>query len=122
MIIFWFRRDLRLHDNHGLWAALSKGMPVLPLFIFDTNILDKLTENADARVQFIHHQLQKLNEQLLAYGSSVLIQHGKPTEVFRQLVETYKPAAVFTNRDYEPYARERDQAVEQLLRQHNIAF
>ncbi len=122
MIIFWFRRDLRLHDNHGLWAALSKGMPVLPLFIFDTNILDKLTENADARVQFIHQQLQKLNEQLLAHGSSVLIQHGKPTEVFRQLVETYKPAAVFTNRDYEPYARERDQAVEQLLRQHNIAF
>ena len=52
--IFWFRRDLRLEDNAGLWKALKSGHPVVPIFIFDRNILDKLQDKSDARVSFLH--------------------------------------------------------------------
>ena len=118
--LFWFRRDLRLEDNLGLYYAYSQEKNVLPLFIFDTEILNKLEEVTDARVTFIHDQITRLHEELKDYGSSIRVIKGTPLEVFQQLLESYEVQAVYTNRDYEPYAKERDKAVGDLLKSHKI--
>lgn len=120
--VFWFRRDLRLFDNHGLYRALTSDHPVLPVFIFDTDILDKLEDRADRRVSFIHSALQAMQEQLLQMGSSLHVFHGKPAAVWPQLLKKYPVREVFTNHDYEPYAMERDAAVEKILQQQAIPF
>ncbi|MEM9024085.1 MAG: deoxyribodipyrimidine photo-lyase [Bacteroidota bacterium] len=116
--IFWFRRDLRLEDNAGLSQALKAGTPVLPLFIFDRTILDKLDDRDDARVTFIHQKLTALDRQLKAWGSGLCVRYGTPEQVFRELLESYTVTGVFTNRDYEPYARQRDKAIAAMLRDH----
>ena len=120
--IFWFRRDLRLCDNAGLFHALKAGYPVLPLFIFDREILDRLDEKADARVQFIRDTLARMQEELVKYGSGLEVHYGHPLEVFSQLLSKYSVAKVFTNSDYEPYARERDAAVAKLLEKAGCSF
>ena len=120
--IFWFRRDLRLDDNHALYEALKAGLPVLPVFIFDTEILNDLQKD-DARVTFIHEQLQQLRKSLEDdYGSSIGFYHGTPEAVFRQLISDYTIHSVFTNRDYEPYATQRDTRIKSLFDRHNIEF
>ena len=63
--IFWFRRDLRLEDNVGLYHALNEDFPVLPIFIFDSEILDKLPKD-DARVTFLYEETQKMRKELQA--------------------------------------------------------
>jgi deoxyribodipyrimidine photo-lyase len=113
--IFWFRRDLRLEDNTGLFHALCEGLPVLPLFIFDRNILDKLESRSDRRLAFIHQSLEQIQGQLSAFGASVEVFYGLPSEVFRQLLERFRIEKVFCNQDYEPYARQRDKEVNQVL-------
>ncbi len=120
--IFWFRRDLRLHDNHGLWAALKSGRPVLPIFIFDTEILDALGDKADRRVVFIHRALQEIQSRLVEHGYSLLILHDTPEAAFQKLLHHYHVAQVFTNSDYEPYAKDRDQGIGALLAEKNIPF
>ena len=120
--IFWFRRDLRLEDNHGFYEALKADKPVLPIFIFDETILSKLPED-DARVTFIHENLQAMQDILKKeYNSTIAIYHGTPEVVYKQLIENYAIASVFTNRDYEPYALERDKNIESLLTHNNINF
>ena len=121
-VIFWFRRDLRLEDNTALYRALKSGHPVVPLFIFDSHILDALEDRRDQRVRFIHQTLAELDRRLRQHGSSLRIRHGKPVEVWRELINELDPAAVFTNRDYEPYARQRDEAVADLLQKNDIYF
>jgi len=120
--IFWFRRDLRLEDNAGLYHALKSKNPVLPIFIFDTNILDKLENKADARVMFIHDTITELNEKLSKFGSSIIVKYGKPQDVWQSLLKEYNINAVFTNRDYEPYALNRDKSMEKLLEENNISL
>ena len=120
--LFWFRRDLRLVDNHGLSQALQSGNPVLPIFIFDRNILDELEVKADARLQFIFDTLEQLNHELAAYGSGLKTYFGTPEEVFRELVKTYLIELVIANRDYEPYAIQRDKSIHALLSDHGILF
>ncbi|MEM9884832.1 MAG: deoxyribodipyrimidine photo-lyase [Bacteroidota bacterium] len=119
--IFWFRRDLRLHDNAGLYHALKGEHPVLPLFIFDRYILDELPAK-DSRVAFIHGVLQEMKTQLEEKGSSMEVRYGKPIEIWKALIEEYEIAAVYTNRDYEPYAKTRDGNVEKLLAEKSIDF
>ena len=119
--IFWFRRDLRLDDNCGLLHALKSDKKVLPLFIFDEEILNKLPKD-DARVSFIHQQLEHINNQLTAIGSSLAIYHGKPIEVYNSLLEKYNIDTVFTNHDYEPYANKRDLEIKDFLASENIQF
>lgn len=120
--IFWFRRDLRLDDNVGFLEALKSKNPVLPIFIFDTEILDKLPED-DARVSFIHEQLQQMRKELQDdYGSSIVMFHGKSKEIFQQLIKNYGIAKVFTNHDYEPYAIKRDEEIAEFLSEKNIEF
>lgn len=118
--LFWFRRDLRLDDNTGLFYALQQEKNVLPLFIFDRNILDKLEDKADARVEFIHSQLTEIKFQLEKLGSSLVVRYGIPEEIYLDLVNEYDVQAVYTNRDYEPYAKERDAKVENILKEKRI--
>lgn len=120
--IVWMRRDLRLHDNTALYHALQSGIQVLPLFIFDTAILDKLEDKQDRRVEFIHHSLTQIQEQLQAIGSTLLVCHGKPSEVWMRIISEFDIKAVYTNHDYEPYAQERDGAIATLLHEKGIAF
>jgi deoxyribodipyrimidine photo-lyase len=115
LAVFWFRRDLRLHDNHGLFKALSSGLPVLPIFIFDPEILENLEDNADARVSFIHNRLVEMSHELEKTGSGITVYYGKPPDIFRQLAEKFIIESVFTNRDYEPYAEKRDDEVAKYL-------
>ncbi len=106
--IFWFRRDLRLTDNAGLYHALKSDKPVVPVFIFDKNILDKLEDKADRSVEFIHAALEEMQIQLIKMGSSLEVYYGTPVEVYKKLLAKYKIENVFTNHDYEPYALERE--------------
>ncbi len=111
---FWFRRDLRLDDNVGLFQALQSQCPVIPVFIFDETILERLP-NDDARVGFIHESLASINQKLQEVGSSLLVKKGKPIEVWTSLLREYAIKQVFWNKDYEPSAIQRDAAVTELL-------
>ncbi len=120
--IFWFRRDLRLDDNVGFLEALKGDYPVMPIFIFDTDILDKLPKD-DARVTFLHDTLQKMRNDLQKeHASSIGLFHGKPLDIFQNLLEEYEVQAVYTNHDYEPYARERDATIQKLLSENEVDF
>ncbi|WP_405202451.1 cryptochrome/photolyase family protein [Dokdonia sp. LLG6352-1] len=120
--IFWFRRDLRLDDNVGFLEALKGDYPVLPIFIFDKEILDKLPED-DARVTFIYNELQKMRDTLQAeHDSSLAMFYSTPEQVFKELIADYDVQAVITNRDYEPYALERDKKIASLLEENDISF
>jgi deoxyribodipyrimidine photo-lyase len=116
--IFWFRRDLRLEDNVALYHALQSNYLVIPLFIFDTDILDSLPKN-DPRVGFIHESLQKINTKLNSVGSSLLIKKGSTIDVWEQLFQEFDISAVFFNKDYEPYAIKRDLKIETLAITNN---
>jgi deoxyribodipyrimidine photo-lyase len=120
--IFWFRRDLRLDDNVGFYNALKSKKPVLPLFIFDEDILDKLPKD-DARLGFIYDTLQQMCTTLKEKNeSSIAMFHGKPVTVFQELIKKHNIHTVFTNRDYEPYATQRDTEIKQLLSENNVEF
>jgi deoxyribodipyrimidine photo-lyase len=118
----WFRRDLRLKDNAGLYHALKAGLPVLPIFIFDTEILDQLEDKTDARVSFIHQSLQEMQTELLELGSSLEVLHGKPLDCIKTLTKKYAIGTVFINHDYEPSAIQRDAAIEAYLGENKVAF
>jgi deoxyribodipyrimidine photo-lyase len=119
--IFWFRRDLRLEDNVGFHSALKSEYPVFPIFIFDPEILDKLPKE-DARVSFIYEHLQKIRKELQLHDSSLAIYHGSPIKIFQYLVKEYDIQEVFTNHDYEPYARQRDAEISEFLKGEDIMF
>ena len=117
--IFWFRRDLRVNDNTGLAAALESGKKVLPVFIFDTNITEELPCD-DARISFIYDSLRRINTFLLSCQSAIEIFKGDPYEIWSTLIRKYKISEVFYNRDYEPYALERDSKICKLLETKGI--
>lgn len=119
--IFWFRRDLRIEDNHGLFQALKSDCPVVPIFIFDTTILKHFPKN-DARVSFIHQNLQKLQTELKKYNSSIQIYYGEPLKIWQKIVEQFDIHTVFANRDYEQTAIDRDKAVYEFLKGKQIPF
>ncbi len=119
---FWFRRDLRLNDNAGLYHALKQGIPVQCIFIFDRHILDELKDKDDARVTFIYDTLKGLDQELQAHGSRLHVYYGKPKEVWKDISKSKKIQTVFTNRDYEPYALERDKKVKSLLKKAGVGF
>ena len=120
--IFWFRRDLRLDDNVGFYNALKSEHPVLPIFIFDEEILKKLPKD-DARLTFIYETLQKMRTKLEDKNtSSIAMFHGEPATIYKNLLAKYNIDTVFTNRDYEPYAKDRDDKIQQLLNDNTIKF
>ena len=120
--IFWFRRDLRLEDNKGLSEALKADEKVIPIFIFDKDILDLLEDKYDRRVDYIHQALEKINQELKEFGSSLLTFNGKPLDVFKQLEKDFEIKSVFCNRDYEPAAIKRDDKVKDFLDSKKIDF
>jgi deoxyribodipyrimidine photo-lyase len=121
IVLFWFRRDLRLNDNTGLYHALRNGFPVLPVFVFDTGILNTLP-SGDNRLPFLYQTIESLKKQLEKRGSSLRVCFGEPLEIFRSLTDEYPVQEVFANHDYEPYARSRDKKLEFLFKAKNIGF
>lgn len=119
--IMWFRRDLRVTDNAALYHALRSDLPVVPVFIFDRNILSQL-ERTDRRVTFIYDAVAEMQRGIAKAGSCIDIYHDTPTGAFTEILGKYDVNAVYTNRDYEPYARERDLALEKLLAANGAAF
>ena len=117
--IFWFRRDLRVEDNHGLFQALSSEVPVLPLFIFDTQILDRLPSTSDGRVEFLHQAISKLN---VAVGGHLCVRHGKPLAIFTEIFNHWDVVSIYTNHDYERYGLERDASIKDLAKEKGIDF
>ncbi|GGC07113.1 cryptochrome/photolyase family protein [Dyadobacter sediminis] len=120
--VFWFRRDLRLHDNAGLYRALKSDYPVIPLFIFDRNILDQIEDKNDSRLTFIYNAILQIRKELKNNGSDILVHYGFPVEIWKKLSEEYDIAEVYTNSDYEPYATDRDSEVAQIIQKKNGVF
>ncbi len=120
--IFWFRRDLRIDDNAGLYHSLKNNENVLPLFIFDTDILDRLENKKDKRVEFIHLALLELQKTISESGSSLLVLKGNTLEIFSDLIKKYTVKNIYTNTDYEPSALERDFKIDALAKKNDIAF
>jgi len=120
--VFWFRRDLRLEDNVGLYHALKSEFNVLPIFIFDEEILDQLADKSDRRVDYIHQALSKINDELKEQNSCLKTFYGKPLEIFKQLIESFDIDTVFCNRDYEPQAIKRDAETADFLNKNQIKF
>lgn len=122
MNVFWFRRDLRLEDNAGLYHSLRLKEKTQCIFIFDKTILSKLEDKDDARVSFIYDQVVRLKTELEALGSTLLVYHSTPIEVFEELANTQKISTVICNHDYEPYAKQRDEEIKNYLAKHRISF
>jgi len=120
--IFWFRRDLRLEDNTALFHALKSDLKVMPIFIFDREILDQLGEKSDKRVDYIHQVLTEINDELKKHKSSLKTFYGKPLEIFKQIIKDFDIDTVFCNRDYEPQAIQRDEAIAGFLNKKQIKF
>lgn len=122
IVIHWFRRDLRLEDNHSLYRALTSGLKVVPIFIFDKNILKKL-DKKDRRVSYIHSVLENLNKQLFEkYHSGIEFYFDTPKNAFEKIIKKYNVYAVYINKDYEPYAVERDKEIQKMLYNNDILF
>lgn len=119
--VFWFRRDLRLEDNKGLYHALKEEKDIIPLFIFDTDIIESLPEN-DTRVDFIYQNLSKMEEVLNKEGKHLLVQKGKPVEIFEKLLKDYTIKSVYTNKDHEPYGIKRDKEIAGMLKEKGVEF
>ena len=120
-VAFWFRRDLRLDDNAGLYHALTSGQPVVPVFIFDRHILDELPPK-DARVEFLRQNLEKMQQTLRGLGSTLVVRHGYPEKIWPELIEQFNLQGVYTNHDYEPYAKQRDGEMEAMLQEKGLTF
>ncbi len=120
--ICWFRRDLRLDDHTALFHALKSPYPVLPVFIFDPGILDRLPDKNDKRVSFIHQTLHALDLKLRDHGSSCLVTHARVEEAFLKMIDEFEVKEVFANHDYEPYAIDRDRNVRALLESKGVGF
>ncbi|MCZ2100178.1 MAG: DNA photolyase family protein [Chitinophagales bacterium] len=120
--IFWFRRDLRLEDNAGLAQTLTSGYPVLPIFIFDENILNQLEDKKDRRVDYIHQALSGINTELKSHNARLNTFYGNPIEIFSRLAKQYDIQGVFCNRDYEPKAIKRDTEIYNFFKSQNIPF
>lgn len=113
-VAFWFRRDLRIEDNCALHHAINSGAEIIPVFIFDSNIIDELPKN-DSRITFIYQQLTKLNTIFQDMGGGMTVHIGDPVKIWSDLIDKYDLDGLFYNRDYEPYARERDKQVYELF-------
>lgn len=117
--IFWFRRDLTLDDNIGLFHALRENKRVLPIFIFDKSILNNLKPD-DKRIPLIYDLIKKLKKELINLNSNMEIIHDTPENYFQNLPKGVKK--IYTNHDYEPYATERDNKIKEILHDKDVDF
>jgi deoxyribodipyrimidine photo-lyase len=122
LTVFWFRRDLRLTDNHGLYKALQSKLPVLPIFIFDETILSALENKEDARVGFLYNEIQELKKKLQDQNRDLYLYYGKPETIWAALLNEFDIQAVYANEDYEPYALKRDEHIRFMLQEKGASF
>ena len=122
VVLFWFRRDLRLNDNAGLANAFAAGFPVLPIFIFDKGILKQLENKADRRVHYIHQALEMINNELKSYGATLMTFYGNPLEIYKDLYQKFDIQGLYCNSDYEPKAIQRDQEIFDFFKEKGILF
>ena len=120
--LFWYRRDLRINDNAALFKALSSNSIVQPIFIFDKNILDKLENKKDRRVEFIHHALEDIQNKLAEIGSTLWVFYGEPLQIIKNICSEHNVKNIYANHDYEPYAIARDLSIEEFLKEKSIEF
>ncbi|WP_411273438.1 cryptochrome/photolyase family protein [Daejeonella sp.] len=120
--ICWFRRDLRLNDNTAFYHALQSPYPVLPIFIFDPEILNKLADKSDKRIYFIYNTLQDLDTRCKEQGSSFYVIFDKVEDAFKKLLQEFEVKEIFLNHDYEPYAIYRDQGIKKMFEAQGITF
>ncbi|MBC7786906.1 MAG: deoxyribodipyrimidine photo-lyase [Methylophilaceae bacterium] len=120
--LVWFRRDLRDYDHAALYHALKQSQQVYCIFIFDQEILDQLTDKADRRVEFIWESVRELKSALQSNGGDLIVQYGLASDLVVQLAQSFKVDAVFSNRDYEDTAINRDAKVKQALASIGIDF
>jgi len=121
-VIFWFRRDLRLKDNAGLYHALKQGSGVRPIFIFDTDILDQLKDEHDFRLPFLHQTISELAQEITSEGGHLEVYHGKVKDVFKEIFKSGSIQALYTNHDYEPSAIDRDNEIKKLAEKQGLPF
>ena len=121
MVIFWFRRDLRIDDNHALFRALKSGFDVLPIFIFDTDITNKLNKN-DHRINYINKVINELNDKLLTKKKKINTFTGRPKDIIKKLIKKLKIKEIYVNKDYEPYAHERDNEIKEICEKNNVTY
>tara|TARA_A100000164_G_scaffold376021_1_gene412190 strand:- start:224 stop:1513 length:1290 start_codon:yes stop_codon:yes gene_type:complete len=120
--VFWFRRDIRLEDNIGLFQATNSKYPVIPIFIFDEKITLNLPKN-DTRINFIYKNLKKLNDLLIEkFNSRLQVFKGNPAKIIDKIAKQYNVKEVYTNHDYEPYAIKRDNLIFKNLKNKKIPF
>lgn len=120
--IFWFRRDLRLFDNTGLFQALISAFRVLPLFIYDTQILSRLEDKDDIRLSFLNDEIEHLENTLKQTGAGLICAYGDPIDIWKELTQKYRIKAVYANEDYEPYGMKRDSMVREILGRSGADF
>lgn len=120
--IFWFRRDLRLEDNTALYHALKTRENVLPIFICNPDIIERLEFSPAERFNFIYENLKEIKGKLEKFGSSLAVLYGRPIDVFKDLLTKYHICSVYTNRDYEPYSTYLDLYVGRFLSINKIEF
>ena len=121
MVIFWFRRDLRIDDNHALFRALKSGFDVLPIFIFDTDITNKLNKN-DHRINYINKVINELNDKLLTKKKKINTFTGRQKDIIKKLIKKLKIKEIYVNKDYEPYAHERDNEIKKICEENNVTY
>jgi deoxyribodipyrimidine photo-lyase len=119
--LVWFRRDLRDYDHAALYHALKSARQVVCAFIFDREILDRLADPADRRVEFIHASVAELQRSLQQRGGGLIVRHGVARDTVLELAADLDVDAVFFNHDDDPAARARDDAVEAALRARGVA-
>jgi len=123
--LVWFKRDLRVQDQHALYMALKHCQKVYCLFVFDTNILNPLPKE-DRRIEFIQESLVSLDAQLKKHASSqdvrLITLMGQPVQEVTNAAHSLQVQAVFTNHDDEPYALTRDALVRGKLAEQGISF
>lgn len=122
VVVFWFRRDLRLEDNAGLYHALRSGMPVLPVFIVDPKEIQHFQQPSDQRMEFIYRALSVVHSKLQQRGKGLLMLQGDPITCMQHLMEHYDVRAVYANEEYEPYAQKRDAHIAALLKAKGISL
>jgi deoxyribodipyrimidine photo-lyase len=120
--LVWFRRDLRDYDHAALYHALSAARQVYCAFVFDSEILDRLKNKADRRVEFIWLAVSELKTALQKQGGDLMVLHGLASDEIPKLASQLQVDAVFCNHDYEPAAIARDAKVASRLQKENRAF
>ncbi len=120
--LVWLRRDLRLSDNRALNEAEKSSDEITIVFVFDTNILNRLKSKQDRRLTFIYESLNEISQTLEKKGSQLIVLYGDPKKEIPKLASQLGVNFVFANEDYESYAKSRDFHIKKSLAKQEISF